>query len=398
MKRRSVLGLGISLALLQTGCTTGQRPDLAWENAFDAFMHDGLARTETPAMSVAVVRGDQTIFARGYGLADIEAGVKADADTAFHVAAVSKLVTATAVMMLLEQGGFQLDDKVAPYLDFPLLHPKYPDVPITFRHLLSHTSGISDAVYEKTAAFAVQGDPRLPLRDFVKGYLSRGGAWYDADLSFAGRPGTEWRYSNVGYALLGYVLGRMNPDTLDVLTQEKLFDPLDMNDTAWKLAGLPRGTNVAQPYRHKEADLQRLPPAGYPDWPAGLLRSSAHDFARFLAIYSNGGMVGKRRYLQDATLQAMFAPQAGTPPAAEPSMRQALGWVLREVDGVQLATHSGSDAGAASIVCVDRARKTAVLAFANIGADKEFRNFQKDVVQRLLAYAGSVPPNGHLKG
>lgn len=407
MKRRSVLGLGISLALLQTGCATGQRPDQAWENAFDAFMREGLARTETPAMSVAVVRGDKTIFARGYGWANIEDGQQAGADTAFHIASVSKLVTATAVMMLLEQGGFGLDDKVAPYLDFPLLHPKFPDVPITFRHLLTHTSGISDAVYEKTAAFAVQGDPRLPLRDFVKGYLSRGGAWYDADLSFSARPGTEWRYSNVGYALLGYVLGRMNPDTLDVFTRENLFEPLDMDDTAWKLAGLPRGTVVAQPYKHKEPGLQVLPPTGYPDWPAGLLRSSAHDFARFLAIFSNGGLVGKRRYLQESTLQAMFAPQAGTVPGADPSTHQALGWLLRDLDGVQLATHSGGDPGAASVVCVDRARKTAVLAFANISADKELRNFQKEVVQRLLAHAnppsgsaapGSVTLNGHLKG
>ena len=211
MKRRSVLGLGVSLALLQTGCATDPA-SLAWEKDFDAFMHNGLARTETPGMSVAVVRGEQTIFARGYGWADIAAGKKADAGTVFHVASVSKLVTATAIMMLLEQGAFQLDDKVAAYLDFPLLHPKFPDVPITFRHLLSHTSGISDAVYDKTAAFAVQGDPRLPLRDFVKGYLSRGGAWYDADVSFAARPGTEWRYSNVGIALLGYLVGRLNPD------------------------------------------------------------------------------------------------------------------------------------------------------------------------------------------
>ena len=385
MKRRSVLGLGISLALLQTGCATGPRPELAWENAFDAFMRDGLARTETPAMSVAVVRGDRTIFARGYGWADIEHGVKADADTAFHIASVSKLVTATAVMMLLEQGGFGLDDKVAPYLDFPLLHPKFPDVPITFRHLLNHTSGISDAVYEKTAAFTVQGDPRLPLRDFVKGYLSRGGGWYDADMSFAGRPGTEWRYSNVGYALLGYVLGRMNPDTLDVLTRENLFEPLGMDDTAWKLAGLPRGTVVALPYKDKDPGLQVLPPVGYPDWPAGLLRSSAHDFARFLAIFSNGGMVKGQRYLKEETVKAFLAPQPVSMAAGDSQVRQALVWQLRELDGMQLATHSGGDPGAASVVCIDTASKTAVLAFANIGTDREFRSFQKEVVQRLLA-------------
>jgi len=391
MKRRSVLGLGVSLALLQTGCATDPARQ-AWEQQFDAFMHDGLARTETPGMGVAVVRGEQTLFARGYGWADIDAGRKADANTAFHTASVSKLVTATAVMLLLEQGAFQLDDKVAAYLDFPLMHPKFPDAPITFRHLLSHTSGISDAVYDKTTAFAVQGDPRLPLRDFVKGYLSRGGAWYDAELSFAARPGTEWRYSNVGVALLGYLVGRLNPDSLDVHTQEQLFEPLGMDHTSWSLAGLPRRTVVAQPYAPREAGVQVLPPVGYPDWPAGLLRSSAQDFARFLAIFSNGGRVDGHRYLQDSTLQLFFAPQEASLPPAELAARQALMWIMRDVDGTPLATMSGNDPGAASIVCVDRASKTAVLAFANVSADKEFRTFQKEVVRRLLAHGGSGAP------
>ena len=391
MKRRSVLGLGVSLALLQTGCATDPAR-LAWETEFDGFMRDGLARTETPGMSVAVVRGEQTIFARGYGWADIQAGKKADANTVFHVASVSKLVTATAVMLLLEQGAFQLDDKVAAYLDFPFMHPKFPDVPITFRHLLSHTSGISDAVYEKTPAFAVQGDPRLPLRDFVKGYLSRGGAWYDADLSFAARPGTQWRYSKVGIALLGYLLGRLHPDGFAAWTHERLFEPLGMDSTAWSLASLPRRAIVATPYAHKETDLQALPPIGYPDWPAGLLRSSANDFARFLAIFSNGGRVDGQRYLQEATLQLFFAPQEASLPPADLAARQALAWVLRDVDGTALAAMSGNDPGAASIICVDRASKTAVLAFANVSADKELRTFQKEVVRRLLAHGGSGAP------
>ncbi|MEG1116582.1 MAG: serine hydrolase, partial [Janthinobacterium sp.] len=130
----------------------------------------------------------------------------------------------------------------------------------------------------------------------------------------------------------------------------------------------------------------------YPDWPAGLLRSSANDFARFLAIFSNGGRVDGHRYLQDSTLQLFFAPQEASLPQAELAARQALMWIMRDVDGTPLATMSGNDPGAASIVCVDRASKTAVLAFANVSADKEFRSFQKEVVLRLLAHGRSGAP------
>ena len=76
--------------------------------------------------------------------------------------------------------------------------------------------------------------------------------------------------------------------------------------------------------------------------------------------------------------------------AADAQVRQALAWVLRDLDGMQLASHSGGDPGAASVVCVDTASKTAVLAFSNISADREFRSFQKEVVQRLLARANET--------
>ena len=387
MNRRKFLGVGA--ALLAAPVAWGRpKGDQHWEREFAAFVEAGLARTRTPGLGVATVRGGRTLFAAGYGLADVQTRRPVTPDTAFHIASVSKVVTGIGLLMLLEQQKYRLDEPIGPYLDFPVRHPRFPEEPITFRQLFTHTSGISDEQYGQTAAFTVAGDPSLALPDFLRGYLAPGGSWYSEQACFsAARPGTEWRYSNVAIALLGYLAGRVGPAPLDVLTRQQLFRPLHTRHTAWKIADVPV-QHLAKPYRLTDDGPQELPPTGYPDWPAGSLRSSPRDFARLLELLTNDGRVGGHRYLQPATLQAFLAPQPGISVApGNPAIQQALIWLRREVNGVPLASHSGGDPGADTVVCLDPAQRTGVLVFANVSGSPELRAFQKEVVLRLLAQA-----------
>ena len=176
MDRRHFLGLAASVFAVPAAAsgTSGQHG----EDDFDTYIKGNLARTHTPGLSVAIVRGSETLFIKGFGFADIATNKPITADTAFDIASVSKTVTGTAMMMLFQEGMYKLDDPIGPYLDFPVIHPKFPHVPITFRHLFTHTSAISDAVEEENNWFMAPGDPTLPLRDFLRGYLSVGGRWY----------------------------------------------------------------------------------------------------------------------------------------------------------------------------------------------------------------------------
>src|SRR5665213_2643207 len=224
MDRRHFLSLTASSLIASQARA---KPNANWQRDFDAFVVDGLATTQTPGMSVAIVRGGRTVFAQGYGYADIATARHVTADTVFQIASVSKTVTATAMMMLWQDQHFKLDDPVAPLLDFPVVHPKFPDTPITFRHLFTHTSGISDEVYGDLD-FTGQTPPSL--RNFLAGYLALGGRCYSTDKCWSGAtPGTAWSYSNVAVALLGYLAGRVGPEPLDVLTQKRLFAPLGMH-------------------------------------------------------------------------------------------------------------------------------------------------------------------------
>jgi CubicO group peptidase (beta-lactamase class C family) len=363
------------------------KPKADWHRDFDAFVGNGLATSNTPGMSVAIVRGGKTVFAQGYGYAEVESARRATADTVFQIASVSKTVTATAMMMLRQEDRFKLDDPVAPLLDFPLKHPKFPNVPVTFRHLFTHTSGISDEVY---GDLDFTGQTTPPLRDFLASYLAPGGRWYSADKCWSyAKPGTGWSYSNVAVALLGYLAQCVGLEPLDVFTRERIFAPLGMHNTAWRYEDIAED-KLAQPYTFDSAHYHRIPYQTYPDWPAGLLCTSANDFAKFLRLYTEGGRVDGRTYLTQDALKAILTPDPVIMDPKHLDHRQGLIWQLFDRNGAHLAGHHGGDPGAASVAVFDFARHTAVLAFANIGDNKTFKPFQNEVTFRLLDGANSA--------
>jgi CubicO group peptidase (beta-lactamase class C family) len=359
MHRRSFLALSSAFALSP-----------AFADDFGDYVSDNLALSHTPGMSVAAVKGGRVAFAAGYGYADVARARRVTPDTVFQIASVSKTVTATALMLLAQDGVFHLDDPIAQHLDFPVASPKFPDVPITFRHLFTHTSGISDAVYD---GLDFSGAPIAPLRDFLSGYLA-------APKGYTGaKPGTAWRYSNVGVALLGHLAGRVSPAPLDAITRDRLFAPLGMRSTSWRYAGVDEA-RLAHGYDFAQARYLPLPRNAYPDWPAGLLCTSANDFARFLALYTQGGA----GILTHETIAAMFTPDPAVMNPNSPKLRQGLIWELAPFGDVTIALHPGGDPGSATLAAIDPSSGTAALSFANVTPNKAILSLQKDVVRRLL--------------
>jgi CubicO group peptidase (beta-lactamase class C family) len=283
MHRRHLLAL-IAGTLLEPDALARAAVNRTSLKDLDRAVERGLTAGRAPGLAVAVVRGERTLLAKGYGYADVRAGRRADGDTAFYVASVGKVVTATVLMMLWEERAFALDDPVAPRLDFPLSHPRYPDVPITFRQLLTHTSGISDQQW-----FSLDPSTTPPLlRDFLISYLTPSGNLYNPDRCFAAIPGKTWSYCSVGYALLGYLVGLVGPGPLDSVSNRRLFAPLGMKHTAWRYEGL-KNEQIAECYEFKNGEFKRLSRPSYPDWPDGLLVTSAADFAKLLAVFTEGG-------------------------------------------------------------------------------------------------------------
>ena len=156
----------------------------------DEFVKAEMQKRKIPGLSIAVVKDGQIAYTKGYGLSNVELNVPAKPETIYQSGSVGKQFTATLVMMLVEEGKMSLTDHISKYI---------PDAPgiwkdITIRHLLTHTSGISNKLYD-------QIDMR---KDYTEDELVKMIASIPLDF----QPGEKWNYSNPGYVTLGILIHR----------------------------------------------------------------------------------------------------------------------------------------------------------------------------------------------
>ena len=192
----------------------------AWtqEARADAFLQDQAARQHIPGLSVTVVRTGAVVFARSYGLANLENSVAATADTVYLLGSVTKTFTATAIMLLEEEGRIQLDEPFVDYIK-DLSLPEHL-AHITVRQLLSHTSDITDFTDIPGSVQFARMD-RLP-KDVVRDALA---------LPLLFKPGGQFRYSNSNYILLGMIIERLAGKRLGAFLEQRIFHPLHMAST-----------------------------------------------------------------------------------------------------------------------------------------------------------------------
>ncbi|MDX9972104.1 MAG: serine hydrolase domain-containing protein [FCB group bacterium] len=326
----------------------------------DDYLRTQLRRMNVPGMAACIVKDNEVLWSGGYGWANIEDQSPATPDTLFMLASVSKTVTGTALMQLKEAGQLNLDDDINDYLPFPVRNPSHPQVPITFRTLLAHTSSIRDD-YTTLLPLYTQGDSPITLADFVQGYLAPGGQWYHAGRNFLDEPpGSNWTYSNVGMTLAGYLVEVVSGMPFDAYCEAHIFAPLGMDRAAWHLAGLDPA-DVAMPYRG--GLLGRFVPYGhygYPDYPDGQLRASVNEFAAILGAFANGGEWNGNPILAPETVAEMLS-------IPYPSLTgdQALVWRYVDYGGQRAPAHGGGDRGVTTDVFFVPDEHIAVAVFTN---------------------------------
>lgn len=222
---------------------------------------DGLfadyASTTGPGCALGIAEGGELVYARGYGMADIEGGVPVDPRTVFHLASVSKQFTATSIALLEEEGALSLDDEAGKYLDWLPDHGRK----LTLRHLVSMTNGLED-IYD--VANLVMGIPEYDF--FTK---EEAIAMIRASSRLAFKPGTKWSYGNTGYFLLARVVEEASGLTFAHFAAKHLFGPLGMTDSFVRTDRTMEIPHVARTYarerslRFREKDAASLAGWGY---------------------------------------------------------------------------------------------------------------------------------------
>lgn len=284
----------------------------------DEYITKSMQRHNIPGISLAIAQGDQLLYSKGYGTAG--AGQSVSADTPFYLGSLSKSFTALAVMQLEEQGKLELDAPVQTYLPWFKVADEQASQQITIRHLLQHTSGISEADYF----------PNLHADESLETLVR--------DLSRA-RPsapvGTKMQYFNSGYGTLGLIIETVSGQSYGEYLDEHIFTPLQMTHTFTdyaeaKAAGLSQG--YAQIFMAAVPLKQRV---NQYDLPAGFIISSANDMARYLMAMSNAGELDGVRILKPESVAMMFTPNTAI------GSSFGFGWQIYPSGGETMITHGG---------------------------------------------------------
>lgn len=263
----------------------------AW---LDGVVGSAIDTTGIPGAVVSVVADGQVLTERGYGRADTGSGDTAarDADpddTLFRIGSVSKVITATAVMQLVERGLLDLDADVQQYLDFDL---PTPEGAVTLRHLLTHTAGFEERI---TGLIGAPGSESV-LRDVVS---------VDPPAQvFA--PGTTPSYSNYGNALAGYIVEHVSGEPFDDYLQRHIFDVAGM-DSSSSAQPLPADLDARLARGYADESQPALPTEVVSAAPAGSISATASDMAIFMLAHLDALPVDQR-LLEPATLTEMHSP------------------------------------------------------------------------------------------
>lgn len=274
----------------------------------DSLVIGKLKELHVPGLAAAKVENGQVSWTRYYGFQDMEQKIPVTDSTVFQIASISKTVTAAAVMQLEAKGYFKLDDDINRFLPFRVVNPLFPATPITFRQLLRHRSSVADNLDYLLPFWENEyHGAHIPLETFLADYLAVGGKHYQANKNFAGaEPGNKFEYSNIGFALLGYLVERIAKMPFDQYCKAHLFEPLEMHHTNWFLEPF-RSDRLAVPYEYSDSlgRHEKLPQGKFPDYPAGQLRCTLNDLAKFLACWSNDGLHAGKRVIEARSVQSL---------------------------------------------------------------------------------------------
>lgn len=353
-------------------------------------------------LSAAVFKDSKLVWKGGYGWADLDTRRVVNSDTLFRVASLSKMVTATALMQLYDQGKFDLDDDISQYLGYQIRNPRYPDVKITFRHLLTHTSSIVDCGAYSTI---LEETPALLQKIDIQDMLVPAGQYYDPDTFGDYAPGSQFSYSNFGTGIVGTLVEKISGLSFDKYCTRYIFKPLNM-DASFEPADLKNWQNIAVLYR-PDANLTSFKPTkdnyigtkptsaaiGAPSAlahsPAGGLRSSSTDLAKFLQAHMNGGTYNHTRILKPDTADLMHSMQWFGDSMGGFYKQKGLNFHITDdlVPGKRLVGHSGEAYGLSGDAYYDPDSKLGIVVLmngANLTEANPYYSVETDIVKTLL--------------
>jgi CubicO group peptidase (beta-lactamase class C family) len=320
--------------------TTAAQLDPAKLSALSAKMQSFIDQHEIAGAVTLVASREGVLDLETFGRADIEKKIAMKPDTMFWIASMTKPITASAILMLQDQGKLSVDDPVAKFLP-ELAEVKTKDgkpANLTIRHLLTHTSGMEEATHDEAVAAKT-------LAELIPNYAHK-------PVDF--EPGSKWSYCQSAINTLGRIVEVISGQSFPEFLQKNFFNPLDMKDATFYPTA-DQAARIATSY--KRTPDGTLVPATiwllngmdvtshdrYPAPNAGLFTTAA-DYARFARMIINNGTLDGQRYLSPQAVAQMTSIQTGDLQTGfTPGNGWGLGWcVMRHPQGVTQSLSPGT--------------------------------------------------------
>lgn len=316
-------------------------------------------QVNAPGGSVMVIHQGKAVFTKGFGLADLERKVHCTTNTNFRLASVTKQFTAMAVLILAERRLLTLDERLTDFF------PEFPAYgkDVTVRHLLTHTSGVPD--YEDL----IPPGTMIPVldQDVLRLLLKQDKTLFP--------PGTQYRYSNSGYALLALIVEVCSSQKFARFLKENIFEPLKMTNTLAYEEGYGAIANRAYGHTHRTNGWQRtdqsLTSSVLGD--GGIYSSVADLFKWDQALY-------KSKLVSESTLRVTFSPAT---PTDKPGRSYGFGWYTGEYRGLKEVWHSGETIGFRARIARFPEKKFTVIILAN-RADAKLEELPHRIADLIL--------------
>jgi CubicO group peptidase (beta-lactamase class C family) len=310
-----------------------------------------MERKHLPSVAVVLIDDQDTIWQETFGTANLKEDMPVESNTVYKLWSVAKVFTAIETMRLVEEGLVDLDASITEYIPNFSIQSRFADSePVTIRRILTHRSGLP-----RNGCYWIDFRPDA-LVDLAASL---------EDCHLAYPVGYRYKYSNIGFDTLGFVIEEMRDALFPDFMREKLLIPIGMNDSAFMRSQIPYQRDLALGYEYYNSEYYPYEQSDIKNFPSGNLYSTIEDMGTFVKfIFREGNNANGEQIISPETLESMFMVQATSARDPQP---MGLGWKIAQVFGSErLVWHDGGPSeGIGALVAMLPERKLGVALFAN---------------------------------
>lgn len=305
---------------------------------------------DIPGLVIGVIKNDEVFYANTLGVQGLDTDQRLTEKSLFHMASVSKPVVATAIMLLVDAGKLNLEDKLVDCLPyFEMKGNAYKR--ITLKHILNHTSGIPDVEdYEWDNPQLDEAAAERYVRSFK-----------EVKLDF--KPGKGFNYSNAAFDILADVIAKASGMSFEAYVKANIFEPAGMKNTTFLKSEVPESIATGPHSLGKDLLMERLEvyPYNRIHAPSSTMHSNLEDMLRWAIVNLNQGEIEGQSVYTKSSYRQLTTPTR----VVNEDLKICLSWFVREVEGEKIYYHTGGDEGYATFFGFFPEQKASVILMAN---------------------------------